>query len=106
MGDAMSGRYIYAHLLGPDVCYVAGHAVTDRNAPVLAACRYLVDLGYDRERTLLAYRGDEIAMTLKIGEGARGHYRAEHMSWRALKAARRNLASAARPAPDAASSGS
>jgi hypothetical protein len=81
--------YVYAHLVGPDVCYVAGQTIQDRNAPVLAACRYLVDLGYDRERTLIAWRGSEIAMKLKIGDGARGHYRAGRMSWSALKAAAR-----------------
>jgi hypothetical protein len=85
----MTKRFVYAQLLGPDVCYVAGHSVQDRNAPVLAACRYLVDLGYDRERTLLAFRGPELAMKVKIGEGARGHYRAERMTWSALKAAAR-----------------
>jgi hypothetical protein len=87
-------RFVYAHLVGPDVCYVAGQAITDDRAPVLAACRFLVDLGYDRDRTLLAYRGTEIAMKLKIGDGARGYYRSGRMSWAALRAARRAEADA------------
>lgn len=94
----MSKRYVYAQLLGPDLCYVAGQAVQDRNAPVLAACRYLVDLGYDVDRTMLAYRGSELAMKIRIGDGARGHYRASRMRWSELKrAARAERAGVAAP---------
>lgn len=92
----MSKRFVYAHLIGPDLCYVGGQAITGQ-APILAACRYLVDLGYDGERTLLAYRGSELAMAIKLGEGARAQYRAERMSWRALKAARRAVAATSVP---------
>lgn len=60
---------IIATVVG-DLCHAEGFTVR-HNAPVLAMCRLLVDLGYDPRRPLLAFRGTELAMAIKsIGYGA------------------------------------
>ena len=65
-----STQVILAELIGIDTCIAAG--LTARGAaPVLAACRQLIEAGHDPNRSLRAYRGDVFCLGLRrIGEGA------------------------------------
>jgi hypothetical protein len=61
---------ITAELIGNDTCTALG--VTARgHAPVLRLCRLLVEGGLDPARPLLVYRGETLALRVRmIGEGA------------------------------------
>jgi hypothetical protein len=62
---------IHATIVGANQCDAEGYTVRAA-APVLAACRKLVDAGYDPRRPLYAYRGDVLALGVSsIGWGAR-----------------------------------
>lgn len=77
---------IRAILVGHDICQAEGHVVR-HNAPALAMCRHLVELGYDPTRPLYAYRGADLAMKVSsIGYGAR--FTAEESVHRGPKQAR------------------
>lgn len=62
----------------PVVCRIIGSAhcevddlIVRHSAPVLAMCRALIDVGYDPERPLEAYRGDVLSLRVSsIGYGA------------------------------------
>ena len=62
---------IHAELSGSDTCTAEGYTIR-ANAPVLALCRKLVDVGYDPTRPLHAYRGNTLCLKIRsIGEGAK-----------------------------------
>jgi hypothetical protein len=62
---------IYAVLKDDDVCEAQGFSVK-AYSPALAMCRKLVEAGYDPSSSLLAFRGDILALKVRqIGEGAR-----------------------------------
>lgn len=62
---------VRAELIGSDECRAQG--LTARSsAPVLAICRKLIEAGVDPKRSLHAYRGNVLCLTVRsIGEGAR-----------------------------------
>ena len=62
---------VRATLLGDNNCEAEGRAVR-AHSPVLGMCRLLVNLGYDPDRPLEAYRGPELALRIRsIGQGAK-----------------------------------
>jgi hypothetical protein len=62
---------VVCRIVGPDRCEVDG-IVVKHNAPVLAMCRELLDVGYDPERPLEAYRSEMLCLRISsIGHGAK-----------------------------------
>ena len=71
-GSTPKGRLkrILAQFIKSDRCTAEGLEVR-ANAPGLAMCRKLIEAGYDPNRPLHCFRGEEIAMTISsIGYGA------------------------------------
>jgi hypothetical protein len=63
-------KQLRADLVGVDLCVVDGLAVHG-DAPILAACRKLVELGYDPAAELACFRNGRLAITVRnIGAGA------------------------------------
>jgi hypothetical protein len=72
MGQAMSllPIAIRAELAGDNTCSALGTKVR-AYTPILALCRKLIEAGHDPRRSLHAYRGNVLALTVRsIGEGA------------------------------------
>jgi hypothetical protein len=68
---ASQGEMIRAEIAGPDRCAASG-VETRGAAPVFALCRALLAAGVDPRRSLRAYRGDVLALSIRsICEGAR-----------------------------------
>jgi hypothetical protein len=63
-------QVIRAEIIGENVCRAEGYTVRAA-APVLAACRELIAIGYNPNRVLLGYRGDVLCIIVtSIGAAA------------------------------------
>jgi hypothetical protein len=76
---------IRANLTGSNQCRAAGYTVRAA-APILATCRWLIEVGHDPDRPLHCYRGATLAITVtSIGQGARLEINGDANGFRPLR---------------------